>query len=138
VISAPLNATVIINIAGSGVGFQNAGFSVSGTDDRHVLFNVENSPTVTLSGIGFEANLLAVNSALYFANGHIDGSVIAASLWGSGQFNEANFNGSLPIYSVDAAGDISNVSEPCGLAVIGVGLMVMPLTLRMRRPQAAS
>jgi choice-of-anchor A domain-containing protein len=120
-INAPSGSTVVINIAGDQINFQNLGLRVNGTDKSNVLFNFYEATSLSLSGLTVQGSILAPNAAVKFNSGTIQGTLISNSLTGSGTFEYSSFNGSLP----------TTVPEPTGIALIGIA-GTLALLLRRR------
>jgi choice-of-anchor A domain-containing protein len=83
----PVGATVVINVPGDAVSFQNLGLHLRGVDCAHLLWNFYEADTLSISGVGLMGSVLAPDAALSFNNGQIKGTVIAESMTGNGQFN---------------------------------------------------
>ncbi len=96
-ISAPAGATVLVNVSGSAAQMQSFGIGVSGTDRQHVLFNFSAASTLTLGGISVQGSILAPQADVTFSNGNLEGTLIAHSLTGGGEFH--NF---LPQIQIDS------------------------------------
>jgi len=82
------NATVVVNVAGSGQRFTSgAGFAVSGVSYTHVLFNYYEAMSLVLGTSGVTASLLApfadVNKLQ--SGGNFDGNFIAKSFYGGSE-----------------------------------------------------
>ncbi len=87
IVQAPAGATILINVPGDDVSLQNAGLHLRGPDCSNILWNFYEADTLKLSGIGLEGSILAPTAALDFNNGQIEGTVIADSMTGNGQFH---------------------------------------------------
>lgn len=129
------NSTVLVNVSGSSVSFTNAGMFINGSQAAgagvNVLFNFYEATSLTLSGMQWQGTILAPDAHLQFANGHINGQVIAKSLNGSGEYHDYLFEGSLPDPGP------SPVSAPSPAAVwVGLGL-IGSLVMKRRRNAAA-
>src|SRR5262249_52585356 len=95
-ISAPAGATVLVNVSGDSAQMQNMGLSVSGTDRQHVLFNFAGATALTLGGIAVEGSVLAPRANVTFNNGNLEGTLVARSLAGSGEFHNFPSQASVP------------------------------------------
>lgn len=115
-ITAPAGSTVLINVDGTTVSFQNAGQSLSGVDGGHVLFNFNSASSLSMSGIGLYGSVLAPYAAFNFNNGQINGAGAVASYSGSGEWHNLGFTGTLgnPVIPAPAAGV---------LGALGLGVM---------------
>lgn len=96
-ITAAASATVLINVTGASATLQNFGFFLSGgvTDDR-ILFNFVDATSITISSVSVEGSIVAPLAAVNFNNGQMDGTLIASSLMGTGEFHHRPFTGDLP------------------------------------------
>jgi choice-of-anchor A domain-containing protein len=122
---------VIINVNGNNLSF-SGGFS-SSLGASQVLFNFSNATTVALSGIGFNASLLAPLATVNFSSGDIDGALIANNFTGTAQFNsDGGFNDPLPTYAAPGGSQLATTPEPASLAIFGVGLIGLALIARRR------
>jgi len=135
--STAANAIVLINVSGTSANFQNMGFSFSGIDASHVLFNFVDATSITINGVGFLGSVLAPKADVAFNNGNFAGTLIAKSLSGGGEFHLAKFQGDLldaPKPLVQAA-----VPEPSTwmTMILGLGVAGFALRRRQRRPLAA-
>jgi choice-of-anchor A domain-containing protein/uncharacterized repeat protein (TIGR01451 family) len=86
-ITAPAGATVLVNVSGTADQMQYFGMTVSGTDKQHVLFNFPNATSLTLAGISVQGSVLAPGADVTFNNGNLEGTLVAGSLTGSGEFH---------------------------------------------------
>lgn len=120
-INAPTGSTVVINVAGDLINFQNLGLSVKGTDKSNVLFNFYEATSLNMAGLTVLGSVLAPDAAVKFSNGTIQGTLISDSLTGGGTFEYSAFQGNLPMA----------VPEPSAFALIGAaGALAL---LRRRR-----
>ena len=129
-------AVVLINVAGTSASFTNMGFSFTGIDAAHVLFNFQDATTLTLGGVGFMGSILAPKADVNFNNGNIAGTLIAKSFSGNGEFHLATFQGTL----LDAPKPIKQaaVPEPSSWMTMIVGFGVAGFAVRRsRRRQVA-
>lgn len=119
VINAPSGTTVVVNIDGANASFQNAGFSLTGgvTNDK-VMLNFWNATSLSMSGVGIYGTVFAPQAEVNFANGQLNGQLIANSFTGGGEMHIGNFTGTVP------------VPEPASIAALTVGALSL---LRRRR-----
>ncbi len=94
-IQVPAGATVLVNVAGTDVHIQNAGFALDGVGPSHVLYNFSQAAALRLENVGVQGSILAPSAAIAFANGVVAGTLVGASLTGPGQANRAPFTGCL-------------------------------------------
>jgi choice-of-anchor A domain-containing protein len=95
-ISAPAGSSVLVNVSGTAGSLRNLGMTVTGTDRGHVLFNFSAANTLKISGISVEGSVLAPDAAVDFDNGNLEGTLVAGSLSGSGEFHLAPASFDLP------------------------------------------
>ncbi|TVQ53967.1 MAG: choice-of-anchor A family protein [Phycisphaerales bacterium] len=112
--NAPSGSSVLINVTGSSATLQNFGF-LGSWDPNRTLFNFVDATSLTMSGIGVQGSILAPYADVLFQNGQMDGTLIANSLQGSGEFHHYIFDGDLP--QVPTSGAIALF----GLAALGAG-----------------
>jgi choice-of-anchor A domain-containing protein/uncharacterized repeat protein (TIGR01451 family) len=117
-ISAPASATALVNVSGSAAQMQNFGMTVTGTDLQHVLFNFPSATTLTLGGISVQGSVLAPGAAVTFNNGNLDGTLVAHSLTGSGEFH--NFPTLAQVSTQSAAPDV-NVTQATSTPAVSAG-----------------
>ncbi|WP_422931331.1 choice-of-anchor A family protein [Singulisphaera sp. PoT] len=137
-IVVPNGATVVINVdgtTGSTLNLSNFQMSINGSSSESnpqinkVLFNLTNVSTFTTSGLSILGSILAPNTALNMSNGHVDGTLIGASLTGGIEAHNYVFNGNLPSVAVPEPSSVVLL----GLSAVGCGLFVR----RQRRQTAA-
>jgi choice-of-anchor A domain-containing protein len=116
---------------------QDFGFYFNGTDgnldgvsgfsfpDSLILYNFFEAASLTISGIEVHGSILAPWADTKFFNGHIDGNLIAMSLFGTGEAHDDLFNGTLPN---------TPVPEPETLILLGSGLMGIAALRRRMKP----
>ena len=88
-----VGSAAVINVSGSyndfsGFGFMDfSGKSLLKDLGQNILFNFYETTKLDVSAIGVMGSILAPNASLYFNSGVINGTVVAKSMDGSGQFN---------------------------------------------------
>lgn len=133
--SAPLESTVLVNITGKDVELMNFGFYFNGIkgDEDHgtgypfanILFNFLDAKNIAIDGIEINGSILAPWADIEFFKGsHIDGQLIAQSLFGEGEAHNIRFDGNLPT---------APVPEPATLILLGTGLAGAAAWRRRRR-----
>ncbi len=95
-VRVPYGATALVNVTGAKGQMRNMGIALTGTDAAHTLFNFPQATALLMEGVGIEGSVLAPGAAILFTNGSISGTLVAASLAGSGQANDAPLAGCLP------------------------------------------
>ncbi|MDP5337690.1 MAG: choice-of-anchor A family protein [Nodularia sp. (in: cyanobacteria)] len=91
------NSTVLLNILGDSVNIQNFGLNYfDGVKKENVLFNFVDATQVTTTGFSFKGSVLATKANVNFNNGNVEGTIVASSLSGGGEFHNIQFTGNLP------------------------------------------
>jgi len=136
VLNVAADSHVLINVSGTSVTFSNKG--LSGFDPENTLFNFYQATTLNMSGVGIEGSILAVNAAVNFQSGQMNGQLIAKSFsgasWGVGELHEHPLDNQLPSLTPPsqsvAVPDTATTSVLVGLA------FAMLLATRARTQQA--
>jgi choice-of-anchor A domain-containing protein len=131
----PTGSTALINVAGTSISMANFQMTINGSASEsnplinHVLFNFSQATSLNDSNVTFLGSVLAPNAALSFQGGHVDGTLIGASLTGPVETHNYPFTGDLG----------PPVPEPSSIVLLGVCVAVVGLASRFRmlsRPQA--
>lgn len=148
-------STIIFNIAGANLNLSGGLFN--GMGNYNVLLNFYEAQTITFSNIGLDASILAPTATVRGGSGNINGNVVVGD-WQSSMSlrNGRSFQG------VDVAGYVlpepiepsspsiglpasplpdapsTEVPEPTQLALFAVGLAMLGVTARKRKPQRAA
>jgi choice-of-anchor A domain-containing protein/uncharacterized repeat protein (TIGR01451 family) len=93
-VDVPNNSTAIVNVSGNYVDWKG-GFNVVGTSKEKVLINFFEADTLKLQYINVTASILAPNTVLDFPTGLVTGQVMVRCMFGTGQFNNSMFEGSI-------------------------------------------
>ncbi len=134
-------ATILIDVIGTGssAASLSGGFTLNGTGSDHVLMNFSGISTLTINTIGVKSSILAPYVAVNFAGGHIDGTLVAGSLTGSGEshyFPGGGTSGTPTTFTGNIT--IPAVPEPstylAGLSAIGLSLAAGRLRRGRPRP----
>src|SRR5262245_7055737 len=86
-IAGPAGSTVLVNVSGTSDRLENMGMSVAGTDRQHVLFNFYEATSLQVAGISVQGSVLAPGADVRFDNGNLEGTLVARSLSGGGEFH---------------------------------------------------
>jgi len=126
-------ATILINVNSSGtsnsVSLSNFQINLNGTTANQILYNFNGAQTLTTTAFSFEGTVLAASANVEFDNGHIDGTMIANNLNGTGEAHNYEFLGSIP--AGGNGGSTNNTPEPGAVAFAIAGLS--PLMMKLRR-----
>ena len=93
---SPAGSTNVINVSGESFDISASGVRLIEIGASDVIWNAYEATSVDLSSIGFKGSLLAPGAHVNLDNGHLLGTVVAASAGGSGQWNHALFEGEIP------------------------------------------
>jgi len=94
---APAGSTVLINVAGQSVTWDNMSVGLNGVQNYNVIYNFFEATTLNLSSIGINGSILAPKADVTFNNGQFNGILVAKSLNGTGEFHDVGFQGTLPV-----------------------------------------
>lgn len=94
-ISVPPGSSVLLNISGTTVTWQQMGIFLNGVDESQVLYNFREATSLVINGISVRGSVLAPKAAVQFNNGQVNGTLVAASLSGFGQAHQVEFDGCL-------------------------------------------
>jgi choice-of-anchor A domain-containing protein len=93
-ITAASDAFVLVNVSGVADMFRFAGTTLSGgITAEHVLFNFYDATSLTLAGISVPGTVLAPKANVDFSNGNLNGTLIALSMTGNGEFHDHLYAG---------------------------------------------
>lgn len=126
-ISASKDAFVVINVSGVADMFHNLGINLTGIAADHVLFNFYEAKSLTIEGISIKGSILAPQANVNFNSGQFNGTLIANSMTGGGQFNYDPYAGTL----LDPAP--TGVPEPAAWGMMIGGFALAGAALRRRK-----
>ena len=123
-VNAPAGSTVVVNVTGQTITLSNFGMQINGTDKQNVLYNFVNATSLSSDGFTFQGSVLAPLAQYNFNNGNIEGTLIAASVSGNGEFHNYLFAGNLPNLPVsDPQPPTASTSVPEPTTLAGLGLV---------------
>lgn len=129
-ISAPTGATVLINVTGDNVVFQNGEVNLQGgLTSAYLMYNFVNATSVTLAGSkNPKGSILAASAGVVGNYGAMDGQLITGSFGGVGgdPYGHTQFN------NVRFLGDINAVPLPAGVWLMLSGLAALGGVARRR------
>ncbi|MEM9805422.1 MAG: choice-of-anchor A family protein [Cyanobacteria bacterium P01_D01_bin.56] len=132
----PETAKVIINVQGDALDLGGFGFYFGDQDcnpgadrtvhmwcrdrSQNILFNFEQASDLSISEVGWMGSILAPKADIKFNNGHINGTLIAGALSGTGESHLHPFNSDTP--TADRPASVPESSGILGLGLLGMGL----------------
>jgi choice-of-anchor A domain-containing protein len=122
-ISAASNSTVLINVLGTDASLQDFGIDVSGVSKQNILFNFVNATQLSSSGVTIQGSVLAPLASYSFNNGNLEGTLIANSVAGTGEFHNYLFQGDLPSVPTQPSEAVPEPATMVGLILAGAGLV---------------
>lgn len=129
VLQIPAGATALINVQGTNVTYNYAGFDTSfgSTPASKILWNLPSATTVTTAGTALLGSVVAPRALVDLQSGSLTGQIVADSLTGSSfALRFARFDGEPP-------GGIPNVPEPSAFALGATGALALLSLRRSRR-----
>ena len=90
------NNIAIINVSGTADDFTTLGFAGTSGIQSNILWNFYEASNVTLN-TSVKGSILAPNAHVDFNSAHVDGTIIADSLTGTGQFHQYKFDHDIPV-----------------------------------------
>jgi choice-of-anchor A domain-containing protein len=96
IFNIPAGATALVNIDGTADQIQNIGFALGATNRQRILYNFYQATELTLNDDRIQGTILAPQASVSFVGGRVNGTLIGATLAGSGVAWPAPFIGQLP------------------------------------------
>jgi choice-of-anchor A domain-containing protein len=96
IVSVPRGATVLLNIDGTADRIQDIGFAIGNTNRQLILYNFYQATELTLNDDRIQGSILAPHARISFVQGRVNGTLIGATLAGTGVAWPAPFIGRLP------------------------------------------
>lgn len=97
-INVTAGSTVLINVAGGAVTFNNIGYNLNGSQNpngfRKVLWNAYQAGSIAMSNLN--GTLLAPNASVNTGFGAINGQLVVGNFSGNMQVNDYGFDGVVP------------------------------------------
>jgi len=104
-IDVPNGSLVIINVSGETVDVEKMGLE-KGLNPSYVLYNFYEATSLSITDVGVKGSLLAPHAHINFNNGHIDGTMVAASIEGYGEYHDFQFEGCIEEPDTDPEVDL--------------------------------
>jgi choice-of-anchor A domain-containing protein len=124
-IQVPTGSSVLVNVEGTNVSLANFGMNLNGLSPTKVLFNLPNAQNLNIYGVGFKGSILAPRANVQFNNAHIDGTLVAKCISGTGQFHHFTPTFSIfnpPIQPSTLGGSVVRFGESNNAANIPINL----------------
>lgn len=99
VVSVPKGSTAVIILQGKTAMLQDVGEAMHGLNGTHILLVLPSATSLAVRRVGLKMSVLAPHAAIAFNDGAIAGTVVGASLSGTGHLEPSAFSGCLPIDS---------------------------------------
>lgn len=131
----PTASSVLVNIVGGNATWKG-GLSINGSSNMsyadNILWNFTDASSLSINGIGVIGSVLAPYADVAFNNGQLNGTLIAKSASGNGEFHNYSYTSGL-LDGHTPAGAIST-PEPAtwALTILGVGFAGGALRRRRR------
>jgi choice-of-anchor A domain-containing protein len=134
-LAIPPGATAVINVLNdlpdeTPVTFQNAGFTLNGTDPRRIMWNFNGVRKISIASIDFRGTALAPDAVVTTNSAVFDGTLIAKSLGVStySSFYWDPFGGDFPPVELTPPGPCTPAAVPTATATPGDGRVVLSWT----------
>jgi choice-of-anchor A domain-containing protein len=121
-IETDANATVVINVSGSNVSLQNFGTNLFNTSKQNILYNFYEATQLSSSSFSFQGSVLAPKADYNFTNGNLEGTLIAKSVSGNGEYHNYQFQGNLPSFETEIVPEPTNIA---GILLTGTGFTLL-------------
>ena len=149
IINVPNGSVVLVNFkdeySEKDTMHWGGGLKVYGADYSNVLYNFYNTRYLHINGINVTGTILAPKTDINFADGQLNGQIIALNLNGHAQYNNIPFVGNLPydttLYSISeviSADQIDTNSTPNNGVVTEDDYASISVTYDTRAPQTGS
>ena len=98
-IDAPKGSINLINVSGKNVMIANFGIVLKGVKRQHVLFNLYDTQRLKITSISLQGSVLAPHAAVWFSGANLEGTLVARSVEGNGEFHNFPFEGQFVVES---------------------------------------
>jgi choice-of-anchor A domain-containing protein len=92
-IQVPGGSSVLVNVSGGSVTFENAGITLQGVERSRLLWNFVDASYLGFRSLGFQGSALAPVAAANLYDGSFDGTLVAATLTGNMEFHHHPLSG---------------------------------------------
>lgn len=121
---------VVVNVSGETASMSGGMDQFFSNNRENILFNFFEAETLSLSNIGVQGSILAVDADITTGWGVVWGQVVAESWNGPMQVNEAPFEGTVPV--TDVTEEIVSIHAPGMTGILGVVAATLILLQRRR------
>lgn len=121
---------VVVNVSGETASMSGGMDQFFSNNRENILFNFFEAETLSLSNIGVQGSILAVDADITTGWGVVWGQVVAESWTGPMQVNEDPFEGTVPV--TDVTEEIVSIHAPGMTGILGVVAATLILLQRRR------
>lgn len=111
----PAGSTVVVDVLGDPSPlFRNGGFMLQGAHASRIIWNLRHQTELDIRNVAVPGSIVAPHAHVRFDNGAIDGTLVAASAEGTGEYHDVPFDSDLcltePVVLVSTFGDDDDFS----------------------------
>ena len=101
---------------------QNFGTNLFNTSKQNILYNFYEATQLSSSSFSFQGSVLAPKADYNFTNGNLEGTLIAKSVSGNGEYHNYQFQGNLPSFETEIVPEPTNIA---GILLTGTGFTLL-------------